>query len=177
MSRYARSLLFVAALLVSSAANADEATLNAGGAEAQRLYGEGMEAAKAERWADARDRFGQAFASTQHPQVAQQLGRAELALGDNRGAAEHLAFYLRNAKDVSAADKQTAQEMLDRARAKVAAVIVEIKPPGAEVRVDGKVVAKAPLTDPLFVEPGSREIEVRGAEGGVARTTFVTTAG
>jgi hypothetical protein len=166
-------VLILAALAIAPAAYADDGEREA---EAERLYADGQKAAQAERWTEARDRFREAFALTPHAQIAVQLGRAELSLGESASAAEHLAFFLRTATDASASDRQTVQAMLDRARAKVAAVEVTVEPSGAEVRVEGREVGTAPLADPVFVEPGTRDVEAFG-RGGSARATIEAAAG
>jgi hypothetical protein len=50
---------------------------------------------------------------------------------------------------------------MERAQAKVAAVMVTVDPPGAEVLVDGAPVGAAPLADAVFVEPGRHLFDAR----------------
>lgn len=125
-------------------------------------YEVGVKAAKAAQWAEARDAFVSAWRIKQHWQIAANLGRAELALGDHRGAAEHLTFFLREAPaGVSAEEQESARVMLEAARAKVGAMTIAVNVDDAEVLIDGKVVGRTPLAHPVFVDPGRRVIEAQ----------------
>src|SRR4051812_12550791 len=64
--------------------------------EWERLYDEGRKAAKAGKWAQARDLFLRSWRIRRDFLVAINLGRAELELGKYRDAAEHLAYFTRN---------------------------------------------------------------------------------
>jgi hypothetical protein len=145
--------------------------------QAERLYAEGAQAAKEKRWAVARDRFGGALALASHPQIAVQLGRAELMLGEHRNAAEHLSMFLWDSAGVSDGDRRLVEELLAEAKAKVGTVRVTVDAPGAEVLVDGKRVGMSPLAEPVFVDAGSREIEARFAGRAPAHERLEAAAG
>ena len=130
-------------------------------AEAARHYEEGVKAAKSERWNKAHEEFLAAWKLKQHYQIAANLGRAELQIGKYRDAAEHLAYFLREAPNVDGAERAAAQAMLDKARAKVGALRVGVNPEGAEISIDGVPVGKSPLPHEVFVEPGSRTFAAR----------------
>lgn len=85
------------------------------------------------------------------------LGSVELALKRYRDCAEHLTMSLRSYPPTgSDARKTKTEEKLAECRAKVAAIRMTVTPEGTSVSVDGVEMAKAPLSDPLFVEPGAR---------------------
>ena len=130
-------------------------------AAAVRHYEEGVKAAKSARWNSAYEEFLAAWKLKQHYQIAANLGRAELKLGKYRDAAEHLAYFLREAPHVDEAERAAAQAMLDEARAKVVALTILVDRAGAEVLVDGVAIGKAPLGQEVFVEPGRRTVEAR----------------
>ena len=127
--------------------------------KAAALYDEGMAAYGTSQWPQARASFLAAWALKHHWQIAGSLGDCEVQLGLFRDAAEHLAYFLRLAPP----DRRTAaaQRLYDTARTKVGTLTVTADAVGAEVAVDGNVVGKAPLEDPLFVEPGRHQVEAR----------------
>ena len=125
------------------------------------LFEEGTRAASAGQWENARLAFAAAWERRQHWQIAAHLGRAELQTGRYREAAEHLSYFLREAKEVGEADRAQSREMLDKALAKIAAVTVRVSVDGAEVFVDGRSVGRSPLAGPVFVDPGPRRFEAK----------------
>ena len=103
-------------LLISAVSFGDTTKRETPTAREERLYNEGTSAARAGRWAEARDRFREAFAIQSRPQIAGLLGKAELELGENQSAAEHLSFFLREEKGISAEDRKRAEELLAAAK-------------------------------------------------------------
>lgn len=146
-------------------------------AEVARHYEEGVAAAKLTQWAKAYSSFLAAWKLKQHYQIAANLGRAELKLGKYRDAAEHLAYFLREASGVTTDERQTAQALLDEARAKVGALTILVDRSEAEVLVDGIAVGKSPLKREVFVEPGRRTVEAKLGGFGEDRRTLDVTAG
>jgi hypothetical protein len=147
------------------------------GMEATRHYEDGVAAAKLSQWAKAYESFRTAWKLKQHFQIAANLGRAELKLGKYRDAAEHLAYFLREASGVSLEERQAAQAMLDEARAKVGAVTILVDRADAEVLVDGVAVGKSPIGREVFVEPGRRTVEAKLGGFGEDRRSLDVTAG
>jgi hypothetical protein len=123
------------------------------------LYDEGSAAYKQSKWADARASFLAAWGIKMHWQIAASLGDCEVQLGLYRDAAEHLAYALRNAP----AEQQTAEmkQLYATARTKIGTLVITVDVLGADVAVDGKVIGKAPLEDPVFVTPGPHAVEAR----------------
>src|SRR5262245_39603845 len=97
-----KAMLLLAAMtiVVRSAGQAPPKSAAAGKtaeAAAARHYEDGVRAAKLTLWADAYQSFLAAWKLKQHYQIAANLGRAELMLKKYRDAAEHMAFFLREA--------------------------------------------------------------------------------
>ncbi|MFT3767830.1 MAG: PEGA domain-containing protein [Minicystis sp.] len=153
----------------STAARADQpAALFEDGAEllaqARELWLEGTAAFNRGQLERARLLYLSAFRAQHHWQIAGSLGNVELALGRHRDAAEHIAIYLRESRDLpnaDARDRVTLTSQLERAKTKIGVVTVAVEPAGAEILVDGASVGKAPLADPVFVEPGKHVIEAK----------------
>ncbi|WP_437534180.1 PEGA domain-containing protein [Sorangium sp. So ce726] len=166
----------VAAALTAQAASAQQPATPAAASEtdaltdkARQLYEEGREAAAAGKWADAHASFLAAWAIKPHYQIASNLGVTCLKLGRNREAAEYLTRYLREAPATKVKERQSAEASLKEALAKIASVTVQVAPQGAVVTVDGTAVGKAPLADPVFLDPGKHEVSAR-LDGYVAVT-------
>lgn len=94
--------------------------------------------------------------------IAGNLGILELKLGRARDAAEHLDFALRYFPPTEDPARQAGlQQKFDEARGQVGAVRIEVRPPDAEVQVNGRVIERGLLAGELFVGPGAVAIAVR----------------
>jgi len=129
--------------------------------EARRRYQEGNAAMKLHQWQRAYDAYLAAWRQRPHWQVAGSLGQVELKLDKHRAAALHLAFFLREAKDVAPEELKHVREWLEQARAKVGALTIKVEPAGSEILIDGLGVGQAPLGVEVFVEPGKHLVEAR----------------
>jgi hypothetical protein len=123
----------------------------------------GVKALHAEQWEKARMALLEAFKREPHWQIAANLGWAELRAGQPRDAAEHLSLFLRDAQNVSEADRQQAEQMLAEAKAALGTVTVQVDVVGADVLVDGLKIGMSPLPEAVCVEPGSRTFEAKKA--------------
>ena len=146
--------------------------------KAATLYDEGLAAYKRSKWAEARASLLAAWALKQHWQIAGSLGDCELRLGLHREAAEHMAFFFRNAP--TERHTEEAKKLYEQARGNVGTLTLDVAEKGADIILDGKMIGAAPLEGPIFVEPGHHTVEARSADGrateemdvvrGVART-------
>jgi len=157
----------------SKAASQADPTKNA----TQLLYNEGVAFAKKGEWEKAYQAFQSAWKLREHWQIAANLGRAELMTGRHVAAAEHLSFFLREAKDISGPDRAAVQKLLNEAKQRIATLIVKVNRPGAEVLLDGQVVGQAPLSRELYMDPGSHTLEARLGAETAERVTVDLTAG
>jgi hypothetical protein len=131
--------------------------------QARRLFTEGVEARKAQRWERAYELFLGAWHIHHHWQIAANLANTELVLGRYRDAVEHAGMFLRQTRDLEEVDmnqRASVARVFASARARVGAVVVTA-PDGAEILVDGSSVGRAPLDVPIYVEPGRRRIGAR----------------
>jgi PEGA domain len=126
--------------------------------KAAALYDEGVVAFRKSKWAEARAAFLAAWALKQHWQIAANLADCEMQLGRFIEAAEHAAYYAKNAP---ADRRDRANKLLTDASAKIATVTIDVQPEGAEILVDGQTIGRAPLSGPAFLEPGARTITAR----------------
>jgi hypothetical protein len=160
-SVFASALLLAATAPAFGQAQPGSVADTAATARVSQLYNDGVNAAKNGDWKTAYESFLAAWKIRQHPQLAANLGRAELNLGKHRDAAEHLAYFLREAKGIGKNDQAMARLLLNQAKRRVATVTVTVTRPGAEVLVDGLVVGVSPLAGEVFIEPGAHRFEAR----------------
>jgi hypothetical protein len=127
--------------------------------KAAALYDDGMAAFGKGKLPEARASFLAAWSLKKHWQIAASLGDCEARLGLHRDAAAHLAFFLRAAPRERRTD--AAQKLYDAARSKIGTLVITADVEGADIAVDGVVIGKAPLEDPVFVDPGRHVLEAR----------------
>jgi hypothetical protein len=105
--------------------------------------------------AEAEPLYREAWGLKRTYDVACNLGALELDLGNNRDAAEYLAYAL---QVFPAGGKATAHEQIKtrfaRARAEVGALRVSVNVTGADVTLNDRAIGKAPVQGEVFVSPG-----------------------
>lgn len=108
--------------------------------------------------------FQQAYELSRTPRTAAQLGLAELALGYWDAAADHLTEALTSGRNPWVDKNRSAIDAsLTQAKSHLASVVVKGGPAGAEVLVNGKSVGTLPLSEPVRVNEGRIETEVRAS--------------
>ncbi|MRG96388.1 PEGA domain-containing protein [Polyangium spumosum] len=127
----------------------------------QKLYVDGAFWADKGQYEKARALFEEAFKLDARPQIAANLGNAELEVGKPREAAEHFDYFFREDKTATPAERAAIEDLQKKALAKIGTLRVTVDVPGAEVFVDGRSVGKAPLASPIYVDPGNYTIEAK----------------
>ena len=166
MTRRASS--YVLALLTALAAAAPLAIPSTAQAQddaaiqmARERFQEGVKYYDAKQYDKARAAFLQAYALKKHPAVLLNLAQSELRLAHEADAAKHFSQFLRESKDAAAAERQEAEKGLSAAKASVAELSVNVDVDGAEVLVDGNLEGRSPLPGPVYMKPGSHNVEAR----------------
>jgi hypothetical protein len=135
--------------------------------EARALYNAGRRAYSQGEYTTAYAEFRAAWDLKKQWQIAGNLGDAEMRLEMYREAAEHLSFAVRigpfdpATRGFAARDLARMREGLDEAKKRVAILEFIVEPDGAEVVIDGVLVGVTPLADPVYLEPGTHELETR----------------
>jgi hypothetical protein len=124
---------------------------------ARQRYQEGVKAFDAGKFEDARAAFLQAYALKRHPAVLLNLGLSEVKSGHAEDGANHLQAFLRE-PTASPDQRASAEKAIQEARKKAGFVVVIVDANGADVSVDGVVVGKSPLLDPIYVKPGKHTL-------------------
>lgn len=119
-----------------------------------------------------------AWALKKHPQIAGTLAECEAKIGKYRDAAEHFARVVADPSgEALPEEKHLAQQRLREMQAKVATLTIDVEPLGSEVLIDDGSIGRAPVTAPVFVDPGEHKIVARMAGRPDAMQTVRATPG
>lgn len=182
----ARALAIAVVLIPGAQACAEPAPMTAAltpaqQAEWEKSRTEGKAAAKAGQWGRAREAYQRAWGLKEDWNLAANLGRAELNQGKLRDAAEHLDYAIHKAPPMLAteapAEWRELGHMLQRAKARVGALVITVEPAGAEVLVNGQSAGTAPLARPVFVDPGPVVVEARAQGYALGSASLKAAAG
>jgi hypothetical protein len=141
-------------------ARADEDAADQRRAAARRLFTDGLADVDAQRWGQAADRFGRAYALSPTPEIAYNLASAAAHLGRLTEASRLLGRV--------ADDDRARPEVREAARARLAELApriprltVEAPPgPGQQLWLDGAPLG-SPAGSALPLDPGSHLVELR----------------
>jgi tetratricopeptide (TPR) repeat protein len=165
--------LFLALLGTARVAHADDDGTTT--AAARERFKEGVTYFDQKQYEKARAAFLQAYALKKHPAVLLNLAQSELRSSHERDAAQHFTEYLREATDASQGERDAAQAGLVTARAAICEVTL-ITDADADVSVDGTPQGPAPLSAPIFLDPGTHTLQAKKGDR-VANQTITAKAG
>jgi hypothetical protein len=133
-----------------------------GADRADELFRQGNQAFAAGDARAAYEAYRGAWSLRKSFDIACNLGRTEAELSLSRDAAEHLDYCLKTYPASSRDDLREAnkrfRELFADVRARVAALRIETRPPGAEIAVDGASYGTTPLNRDVFVDPGRHRV-------------------
>ena len=145
--------------------------------EAEKHYEAGLAFVKGDKWAEAREEFRQAYASSAQLKYLAALIKAEIATGQDANAASHLVAMLQRRSELDPNTLAQAEEKLAELRKKVGRATIRVNVEGAEVLVDGAVVGTSPLSGEVFVGSGRRTFQARKAGFATAEQSVDVAAG
>lgn len=172
----------VAALCVAASLLVAPRAARAQGAEpsaanrsaAQEAYRHALELFDAGRHAEALVEFKRAYALAPAFRILYNIGLCQAALGDSLAAVEAFSGYLRQGgARVESPRRAQVDAEIGRLSKQLAWLTLEVVEPGAELRLDGEVVGKGPLTRELRLNAGRHGVEVRSVDG-TLKTQSVT---
>lgn len=135
------------------------ASLAAPGDRADQLFREGRQAYIRGDFKTAASDQAAAWKLRKSFDIAANLGQAELKLKQYRDAAEHLRYALDHfPASLNARAKDRLTRTFDAARAQVAELTLQVTPSGAQISVDKQPAGAAPLSEPVYLEPGMHEV-------------------
>lgn len=152
----------------------------AGEDPAQRLFTDGVEAARQNRWSDARAAFERAYSLSQRPVVLINLAAAEVRTGRLKEAANDYRRILQSEPSPEmAAFRKAAADVLPSLEAQIPRIRLHAPGFGAAdiVEIDGEEIAADQLEQPHLVDPGSHVVVVKRAGIERARVSFSVAEG
>lgn len=121
--------------------------------------------------------FERAYQLSPNYRVLYNIGQVRIQLGRYARAYESLTQYLKQGGDAVDAERRAAvQKDIDMLSERIAKLTVRTNEPGANISLDGVVIAVSPLSAPLIVDAGEHTIGVRKV-GFYDRFQAVTLAG
>jgi hypothetical protein len=168
--------LLVCVCLVSPLRTAHAADDDATTGMARERFKEGVSYFDKKEYDKARAAFLQAYALKHHPAVLLNLAQSELRSGHEADAAMHFAQFLRESKEATDAERQSAEAGLSAAKAVAAELTVNVDEEGATVSLDGNAQGQSPLPGALYLTPGPHTISAK-KEGREASAQITAAAG
>jgi len=167
-------LVAIAPLAVpfSAAAQSEDPTTKA----ARARFQEGVDFYDKAQFDNARAAFLQAYALKKHPAVLLNLAQSSLRSNRPLEASRYFQQFLRESTNLSAQQRDTANNGLNEARGKLGRVDVAA-PPGTEIAVDGERVGTTPLAEAVDVEPGTHVVKARLSDGKEEQQSVTVAAG
>ncbi len=121
--------------------------------------------------------FQRAYSLAPTPRTAAQLGLVEMALGYRLEAEQHLRQALAAPRDLWVLKRRRElEDALVSVRAAIGYLTVTGEPAGAEVRVNGNLIGRLPLPDPVRLGEGPASVELR-APGYQAASRAISVTG
>jgi PEGA domain len=175
--------VFCAALLLTSAAafgqSPSEASQPAGNAkqEAARRFEHAIKLYEDSDYVLALAEFERVYELVPDYRVLYNIGQVNIQLGRYARALRALREYVSRGGDELPADRRSSVQSDTRfLEARTATIDLDVKPLNAEVLIDGVVVGRAPLAEPVVVDVGERSLQIR-LSGYVTRNQTLTLAG
>jgi hypothetical protein len=133
----------------------DDATTTA----ARARFKEGVDFYDRGKYEEARLAFLQAYALKKHPAVLLNLAQSTLRAGHALEASKYFQQYLKEAQNVTPAQKKDAEQGLAESRQKIGRIEI-VAPAGLEMTLDDKEkLGTTPLTEPVEVDPGPHMVK------------------
>ena len=127
-------------------------------AKAQVLLKEGTQSYRQGTFADALEKFDQAYAAFPSPKLLFNIGQANRELGRSVEAVDAFEKFLSLSEDASPDLKAEAKRSVDELAPKIGKLLIDCTVAGADITVDGKKVGQSPLADLIRVSPGSHQV-------------------
>jgi hypothetical protein len=143
--------------------------------QAQALLKEGAELYRQGAFADAVEKFDQAYAVFPSPKLLFNIGQASRELGRPVESVEAFDRFLVQAPDSPPELIAEAKQSVAELSRKIGKLLIDCTISGAEITVDGRKVGQTPLADLIRVAPGRHQVTATHA-GAVPAIENVTVA-
>ena len=152
-----REILVTSALVLAALCQASSAPAQVN--EARVAFQSGVQSYAERRYAEALESFRTAYRIRPHPSVLVNIANCFVALNRPQDAISTFERFLNDPTVAPPPQQRTEiQTAIAEARRHLATINVLVFPPGAEVYLDGDLVATAPLRRPLQTGPGPHVI-------------------
>jgi hypothetical protein len=146
-------------------------------ARAQVLLKEGAQHYQQGSFADALEKFEQAYAVFPSPKLFFNIGQASRELGRPVDAVDAFEKFLVQATDASPELLAEAKRSVEELAPKIGKLLIDCPLSGAEVTVDGKTVGRIPLADLIRVMPGKHQVTAMHPNATPAIENVIVAAG
>jgi PEGA domain/Tetratricopeptide repeat len=127
---------------------------------AREHFEKGMAAFNDERFAEAVEEFEAAYRLSPAFKVLYNIGQVNVALGRSVEAVDAFEKYLdHGAAGIPQDRREAVQAEIEKQRWRIGSVAIRTVPTAAELRIDGKLVGKTPLGQPVRLVTGKHTIE------------------
>jgi hypothetical protein len=147
---------------------------------AQRLFNQGVAAARENRWSEAREAFSRAYGLSQRPVVLINLAAAEVRTGRLKDAAiDYRRILEGDATPETAAFRKAAADVLPALEARIPRIRLHAMGLGATdvVEIDGETISSDRLEEPSLVDPGAHAVVVKRSGVERSRVSFSVAEG
>ncbi len=157
-----RSTLVIVGVALVLAGFAREAAAGEPAGEAQTSFDKGVGMYKDGDWAGALAEFLAAYKAKPHYSVLYNIAQCHAMLEQNAEAMDTYEKYMEEGADFMSADRrELVLSEIERLEGLLSPVTLDVKPEGAFVMVDGKVVGKAPIGEVVWLDPGEHAFMVQ----------------
>jgi tetratricopeptide (TPR) repeat protein len=146
-------------------------------AQARAHFMRGLELYDDGERSGALSEFEEAFRISPNPRLLFNLGQVHLELGHAVEAADAFERFLREADGIEPALRSDAERELERARARIGRLAIEVAVPGARIFVDDVERGALPLDGPLPVSAGEHVVTIQAIGHEALRHRFRVAGG
>jgi hypothetical protein len=141
-------------------------------ATARELFLSGTKLGQMGAHEEALEHLERAYALVPNPTLLVMIAETAGASGDWARAFTRAELAL-GCKEVRGNWRARAIEIVDQASARIARLIIETRPDGAELELGEQPIGKAPLGKPVIVNPGQHRLTARWPSGGTTSAEIV----
>jgi hypothetical protein len=145
--------------------------------DARTLFRRGAEAYADERYAEALEAFEASYRAREVPVVLFNLAQTLRALDRPAEAIEAYRRYLQTDAELDEERRAAVDVVIAELAPRVSFVRLEVFPDGAEVRVDGRSLGRAPFEERVAIDPGERRFEASAEGHAEAARTVILAVG
>jgi tetratricopeptide (TPR) repeat protein len=127
---------------------------------ARAHFQKGLAAFADQRFAEAAEEFDAAYKLSPAFKLLYNIGLVDVALGRSVEAVDAFDRYLKQGASAIPADRRReVSDEIEKQLARIGTVSIRTFPEGAEIRIDGALIGRTPLSKPVRVNAGRHTVE------------------